>query len=191
MSFILTGCTVIDPNKITGWQTVRSTGKQLSMYMHMAIFSFSLILTDIHVYVFQTEYLLSIQWKSICRAVLLDISSDWWRCFCVRLVCWTFRPVWCHVLCSDWLQNKSAFLCGVMKTYRQREKQGNKVQESTKGPDEVKIKVRQLFMTHTEPSTAVFKTSAYLCILIYGHFCDLYIRKRISNLVFMIPDANS
>ncbi|XP_016396269.1 heterogeneous nuclear ribonucleoprotein R-like [Sinocyclocheilus rhinocerous] len=45
-----------------------------------------------------------------------------------------------HALCSDWLQNKSAFLCGVMKTYRQREKQGNKVQESTKGPDEAKIK---------------------------------------------------
>uniref|UniRef100_A0A9J7X812 Heterogeneous nuclear ribonucleoprotein R n=1 Tax=Cyprinus carpio carpio TaxID=630221 RepID=A0A9J7X812_CYPCA len=39
------------------------------------------------------------------------------------------------------VQNKSAFLCGVMKTYRQREKQGSKVQESTKGPDEVKIKV--------------------------------------------------
>ncbi|MGH0129521.1 UNVERIFIED_CONTAM: hypothetical protein FKN15_009276 [Acipenser sinensis] len=38
------------------------------------------------------------------------------------------------------LCNKSAFLCGVMKTYRQREKQGNKVQESTKGPDESKIK---------------------------------------------------
>uniref|UniRef100_A0A8C9YJ38 Heterogeneous nuclear ribonucleoprotein R n=1 Tax=Sander lucioperca TaxID=283035 RepID=A0A8C9YJ38_SANLU len=38
------------------------------------------------------------------------------------------------------VQNKSAFLCGVMKTYRQREKQGSKVQESTKGPDEVKIK---------------------------------------------------
>lgn len=28
-----------------------------------------------------------------------------------------------------------------MKTYRQREKQGSKVQESTKGPDEAKIKV--------------------------------------------------
>uniref|UniRef100_A0AAQ4PD66 Heterogeneous nuclear ribonucleoprotein R n=1 Tax=Gasterosteus aculeatus aculeatus TaxID=481459 RepID=A0AAQ4PD66_GASAC len=39
------------------------------------------------------------------------------------------------------VQNKSAFLCGVMKTYRQREKQGSKVQESTKGPDETKIKV--------------------------------------------------
>uniref|UniRef100_A0A2K6EYZ3 RRM domain-containing protein n=1 Tax=Propithecus coquereli TaxID=379532 RepID=A0A2K6EYZ3_PROCO len=39
------------------------------------------------------------------------------------------------------VQNKSAFLCGVMKTYRQREKQGSKVQESTKGPDEAKIKV--------------------------------------------------
>uniref|UniRef100_UPI000D18CB1E heterogeneous nuclear ribonucleoprotein R isoform 2 n=1 Tax=Danio rerio TaxID=7955 RepID=UPI000D18CB1E len=38
------------------------------------------------------------------------------------------------------VQNKSAFLCGVMKTYRQREKQGNKVQESSKGPDETKIK---------------------------------------------------
>lgn len=29
-----------------------------------------------------------------------------------------------------------------MKTYRQREKQGSKVQESTKGPDEAKIKVK-------------------------------------------------
>lgn len=38
------------------------------------------------------------------------------------------------------LQNKSAFLCGVMKTYRQREKQGTKVLDSTKGPDEAKIK---------------------------------------------------
>uniref|UniRef100_A0A8C1VGT2 Synaptotagmin binding, cytoplasmic RNA interacting protein n=1 Tax=Cyprinus carpio TaxID=7962 RepID=A0A8C1VGT2_CYPCA len=40
------------------------------------------------------------------------------------------------------VQNKSAFLCGVMKTYRQREKQGTKVVDSTKGPDEAKIKVR-------------------------------------------------
>ncbi|KAF7231410.1 heterogeneous nuclear ribonucleoprotein Q-like isoform X1 [Nothobranchius furzeri] len=38
------------------------------------------------------------------------------------------------------VQNKSAFLCGVMKTYRQREKQGTKVSPSTKGPDEAKIK---------------------------------------------------
>lgn len=38
-------------------------------------------------------------------------------------------------------QNKSAFLCGVMKTYRQREKQGTKVADSSKGPDEAKIKV--------------------------------------------------
>lgn len=28
-----------------------------------------------------------------------------------------------------------------MKTYRQREKQGSKVQDSNKGPDEAKIKV--------------------------------------------------
>ena len=41
------------------------------------------------------------------------------------------------------MQNKSAFLCGVMKTYRQREKQGSKVQESNKGPDEAKIKVNE------------------------------------------------
>ncbi|ETE67247.1 Heterogeneous nuclear ribonucleoprotein Q, partial [Ophiophagus hannah] len=38
------------------------------------------------------------------------------------------------------VQNKSAFLCGVMKTYRQREKQGTKVADITKGPDEAKIK---------------------------------------------------
>ncbi len=42
------------------------------------------------------------------------------------------------------MQNKSAFLCGVMKTYRQREKQGSKVQESIKGPDEAKIKVNKV-----------------------------------------------
>ena len=42
---------------------------------------------------------------------------------------------------SGSLQNKSAFLCGVMKTYRQREKQGTKVSDSNKGPDEAKIKV--------------------------------------------------
>lgn len=47
----------------------------------------------------------------------------------------------------DAFQNKSAFLCGVMKTYRQREKQGSKIQESTKGPDESKIKVkRKIFL---------------------------------------------
>lgn len=46
-----------------------------------------------------------------------------------------------ELFCKLCLQNKSAFLCGVMKTYRQREKQGSKVQESTKGPDEAKIKV--------------------------------------------------
>ncbi|CAL8314894.1 unnamed protein product [Merluccius merluccius] len=38
------------------------------------------------------------------------------------------------------VQNKSAFLCGVMKTYRQREKQGTKVADATKGPDEAKLK---------------------------------------------------
>ncbi|KAJ8288638.1 hypothetical protein COCON_G00012970 [Conger conger] len=38
------------------------------------------------------------------------------------------------------VQNKSAFLCGVMKTYRQREKQGTKVSDSNKGPDEAKVK---------------------------------------------------
>ncbi|XP_057678666.1 heterogeneous nuclear ribonucleoprotein Q-like [Corythoichthys intestinalis] len=38
------------------------------------------------------------------------------------------------------VQNKSAYLCGVMKTYRQREKQGSKVTDATKGPDEAKIK---------------------------------------------------
>ncbi|XP_036066374.1 heterogeneous nuclear ribonucleoprotein Q isoform X2 [Oryzias melastigma] len=38
------------------------------------------------------------------------------------------------------VQNKSAFLCGVMKTYRQREKQGTKVSRTSKGPDEAKIK---------------------------------------------------
>lgn len=38
------------------------------------------------------------------------------------------------------VQKKSAFVCGVMKTYRQREKQGTKGADSSKGPDEAKIK---------------------------------------------------
>lgn len=33
-----------------------------------------------------------------------------------------------------------------MKTYRQREKQGTKVVDATKGPDEAKIKVRLGFL---------------------------------------------
>lgn len=45
-------------------------------------------------------------------------------------------------VCPPPFQNKSAFLCGVMKTYRQREKQGTKVTDTNKGPDEAKIKVR-------------------------------------------------
>lgn len=48
------------------------------------------------------------------------------------------------IICFVSMKNKSAFLCGVMKTYRQREKQGSKVQESTKGPDEAKIKVNKV-----------------------------------------------
>uniref|UniRef100_A0A8C0IYF3 RRM domain-containing protein n=1 Tax=Chelonoidis abingdonii TaxID=106734 RepID=A0A8C0IYF3_CHEAB len=46
------------------------------------------------------------------------------------------------------VQNKSAFLCGVMKTYRQREKQGTKVADSSKGPDEAKIKSEWLVITY-------------------------------------------
>ena len=42
--------------------------------------------------------------------------------------------------CPPPVQNKSAFLCGVMKTYRQREKQGTKVADATKGPDETRLK---------------------------------------------------
>ncbi|XP_068198427.1 heterogeneous nuclear ribonucleoprotein Q-like isoform X2 [Antennarius striatus] len=38
------------------------------------------------------------------------------------------------------VQNKSAFLCGVMKTYRQREKQGAKALEAPRGPDEAQIR---------------------------------------------------
>lgn len=33
-----------------------------------------------------------------------------------------------------------------MKTYRQREKQGSKVQDSNKGPDEAKIKVNSVLL---------------------------------------------
>lgn len=36
-----------------------------------------------------------------------------------------------------------------MKTYRQREKQGSKVQESNKGPDETKIKVNKVWFSYT------------------------------------------
>lgn len=49
---------------------------------------------------------------------------------------------YCLIVLLFLFQNKSAFLCGVMKTYRQREKQGTKVSDTNKGPDEAKIKVR-------------------------------------------------
>lgn len=40
------------------------------------------------------------------------------------------------------VSNKSAFLCGVMKTYRQKMKvPSNPTSSTTKGPDEDKIKV--------------------------------------------------
>lgn len=66
--------------------------------------------------------------------------SDIARCLLVEFIC-LFLPS--SILTPVvFTQNKSAFLCGVMKTYRQREKQGSKVQESNKGPDEAKIKVK-------------------------------------------------
>lgn len=69
------------------------------------------------------------------------------------------------------MQNKSAFLCGVMKTYRQREKQGSKVQDSNKGPDEAKIKVNSVLMLSLvissnrmcSPSKVLFFFDFYFC----------------------------
>lgn len=44
------------------------------------------------------------------------------------------------------VSNKSAFLCGVMKTYRQKMKvPSNPSSSTTKGPDEEKIKVYMFF----------------------------------------------
>lgn len=44
------------------------------------------------------------------------------------------------------VSNKSAFLCGVMKTYRQKMKvPSNPSSSTTKGPDEEKIKVYIFF----------------------------------------------
>lgn len=57
-----------------------------------------------------------------------------------RVTVWSVRGVGGEAHRLFLLQNKSAFLCGVMKTYRQREKQGTKVSDSSKGPDEAKIK---------------------------------------------------
>ncbi|KAM9005434.1 LOW QUALITY PROTEIN: heterogeneous nuclear ribonucleoprotein Q [Sarcophilus harrisii] len=58
------------------------------------------------------------------------------------------------------VQNKSAFLCGVMKTYRQREKQGTKVADSSKGPDEAKIKAleRMLLLDVTTGQREIWGT---------------------------------
>ena len=74
----------------------------------------------------------------MCRSLVWCVCVCW-LCVCWLLLCVDFCCVLAVCVCS---QNKSAFLCGVMKTYRQREKQGSKIQESTKGPDEAKIKVR-------------------------------------------------
>lgn len=51
------------------------------------------------------------------------------------------------------VSNKSAYLCGIMKTYRQKTKMGTPA-VTTKGPDEEKIKVsclcayRNIFKNH-------------------------------------------
>lgn len=65
------------------------------------------------------------------------------------------------------LQNKSAFLCGVMKTYRQREKQGTKVLESNKGPDEAKIKVCLSFLL----DVYVLKSTLIMLVVGEGLMC--------------------
>lgn len=66
-----------------------------------------------------------------------------------------------------------------MKTYRQREKQGSKVQESTKGPDEAKIKVKmwlrelQYLMQKSKSDCSLIPWSSdkegKICLLFYKH----------------------
>lgn len=53
-----------------------------------------------------------------------------------------------------------------MKTYRQREKQGTKVSDSSKGPDEAKIKVG------LSPSLVYFVTEVALYILLLSNHDD-------------------
>lgn len=72
-------------------------------------------------------------------------------------------------MCSE--QNKSAFLCGVMKTYRQREKQGTKVSDSNKGPDEAKIKVSLSSNTTDHSNQCIIA----VCHSLYLSFCVLYV----------------
>lgn len=59
-----------------------------------------------------------------------------------------------------------------MKTYRQREKQGSKVQESTKGPDEAKIKVtcrkHWLFCTTCMQTEVVLMLPAWEASVLLG-----------------------
>lgn len=59
------------------------------------------------------------------------------------------------------VQNKSAFLCGVMKTYRQREKQGTKVADSGKVPDEAKVKRVSQMSFYTTNLMTRKKTEAF------------------------------
>ncbi|KPP75005.1 hypothetical protein Z043_105783, partial [Scleropages formosus] len=59
--------------------------------------------------------------------------------------------------------NKSSFLCGVIKTYREREKHGSKEQESAKGPHESKIMVSasldpDVIKCHTSPQALLERT---------------------------------
>lgn len=61
-----------------------------------------------------------------------------------------------------------------MKTYRQREKQGSKVQESTKGPDEAKIKVNKVmwlsFILEVQFTIVVSVYDRYSSVNVY-HLC--------------------
>lgn len=61
-----------------------------------------------------------------------------------------------------------------MKTYRQREKQGSKVQESTKGPDEAKIKVTVRRM-QTEVILDVLKK--------YQYYLDKCVHAWLENVI--------
>lgn len=82
-----------------------------------------------------------------------------------KAVCWLAISSFFFCL----MQNKSAFLCGVMKTYRQREKQGSKVQDSNKGPDEAKIKVNGILMLVISVNR-MCSPSQVLCICLLSVF---------------------
>jgi nitrate/nitrite transporter NarK len=77
------------------------------------------------------------------------------------------------------VSNKSAYLCGMMKTYRQNKKQGSTATVA-KGPDEAKLKVK-LDIDLMSNKLSWFTCMVY--IIIFGNFISVILETCFSFFV--------